>query len=242
MARSLYTSPRTGAVVARALYASPRTSGVLSLPERLAAAEIERERKLYEERGNPLSAWTAYLWAAGGARAGIAMPDWVTAYLIRVAKRMVAMSKAPPSAGAVFAREVRDALELTSKGAGTPAAKRWKTRRDWELAHQVAALVADGHPAYSAIDQVVTFTGLKRSMVKRAYGPVKNALRDGRREFFLRRDQVPDLPPGSTIEGALTPGLPRRTWVVERVLEQDDHLIRVLAVPAPAAPRTPDGQ
>jgi len=130
---------------------------------------IEARARVYAEQGDTLRAWEAYWLAHTYGPMGVAMPGWVTSYLERVARRLIAISRGEPKAAKLAA-----ALELAGRGRGAIFARRKIVRQDHQLALDVAALIRKGHKAYKAIDYVAEVHKVSRSTVDRAYSRVKS--------------------------------------------------------------------
>ncbi|MEX2222776.1 MAG: hypothetical protein WEG40_13345 [Candidatus Rokuibacteriota bacterium] len=185
---------------------------------RVFTGQIAECQRLYEEQGDPLRAWQAYVIARA---LGIEIPGWVTAYLDRVAKQLAELSNSEPKA---IAGALAGALEIQRPGAGTVFSRRMAAARDDELARDVVRHRAGGLSYTDAIHKLAEHHRVGAKTVERAYAAAKKRgrLRRPSDAIALRRDHFPDgVPAGSIVE------LESGTYRVERTVDEDEHIIVV---------------
>jgi len=113
------------------------------------AAQLEQDRR-FHEWGDPfLGAWHAYDVARVN---GLGVPEWVTEYFDRVARRMLAHSRRRPR-GPALATGVLQALEITRRGPSV-FSRRATAQREVILATMVADRVATGMKVTAAVAEV----------------------------------------------------------------------------------------
>ena len=151
----------------RARGRSRRALRFVTMAEHLIAVR----RRLYEQDHDPLQAWEAYFivdWSQGRVQ----MPEWVAAYMRRVAKGFVAINRKEP-VGTKLTAAVLEALEITGRGRGAVFARRQALRDRQQLALDVMVLRARGHKAYQAFELVAALHRVNPKTVERAYQRVK---------------------------------------------------------------------
>jgi hypothetical protein len=127
---------------------------------RVVAEELERCRR-FQEWGDPLlGAWAAYETARSN---GVDVPEWVDAYLRRVAMNLHTVSRQAPS-GRALSSMVLQALGITHR-----LSRRETARRDVVLADAVADRVAAGEDIGVAQRAVASERAVEPQVVERAW-------------------------------------------------------------------------
>ncbi len=109
-------------------------------------AIFERIAADYQRDANPRHVWEAYQLARD---ANVAVPDWVLAYLDRVAESMADLNLHPPSERQIASAATR-ALELPRGGRRNPFRDWPKQNHEEMIVHDVQDLLDDGHKLYEA--------------------------------------------------------------------------------------------
>jgi hypothetical protein len=135
---------------------------------------MESRERAYKATGDPFRAWEAYFLVHHYGPAGLEMPEWVAAYMERVSRRMIQISRAEPTGDDLLAT-IATALEITGsrrRGRGAVFTRRKQRRTAEQLALDVAVLITRGYKPYQAMEEVAKIHRVSASAVGRAYRAV----------------------------------------------------------------------